>query len=214
MYELKISVKKVLGTCTANPPMKQGDYIIVSDGDIRIPEGGYICLWALQSMIPLITLNEREISEQKDRDWMQRVNHAQCPDPNGRVLFKIERKEKLGEKIPDGKMNEIYPHAAEHTDIGPPDESLYDLNIEVETAKGKCHSKMKPGDRFMLRSGRLYIPPGRNLCFCALQAITPFLPAKQRVLHDGDWMKEDTRVICPDPAGNVVIRIDRKEPGK
>ncbi len=214
MYELKISVKKVLGECTANPPMKPGDHFIVSDGDIRIPEGGYICLWALQSMIPLITLNEREISEQKDQDWMQRVNHAQCPDPNGRVLFKIERKEKIDRENGNNQEKHTSACTVDGTDLGPPEKSLLDLNIEVESIKGRCHSRMKSGDRFVLRSGRLYIPPGGNLCFCALQAITPFLPAKQRVLQEGDWMKEDTRVICPDPAGNVVIRIDRKEPGK
>ena len=46
MYELKVSVKKVMGECTAHPAMKPGDYFIISDGDIQIPEGGYICLWA------------------------------------------------------------------------------------------------------------------------------------------------------------------------
>jgi hypothetical protein len=39
MYELKVSVTKVLGICTADPPMKPGDYFAVHDGTIRIPEG-------------------------------------------------------------------------------------------------------------------------------------------------------------------------------
>ena len=63
MYELKVTVKKVMGECTAEPAMKSGDYFTVSDGDIQIPEGGYICLWALQSLMPLITPKEREITE-------------------------------------------------------------------------------------------------------------------------------------------------------
>ncbi len=91
VYELKISVQKVMGECTACPPMKPGDYFIVSDGDIQIPDGGYICLWALQSLMPLITPKEREIAEREDEDWIWRVHHAQCPDPKGRVVFKIER---------------------------------------------------------------------------------------------------------------------------
>ncbi|HJM86499.1 MAG TPA: TIGR04076 family protein, partial [Candidatus Marinimicrobia bacterium] len=91
MYELKVTVKKVMGECTAEPAMKSGDYFTVSDGDIQIPEGGYICLWALQSLMPLITPKEREITEEQDEDWMWRVHHAQCPDPKGRVIFKIER---------------------------------------------------------------------------------------------------------------------------
>ena len=96
MYELKVAVGKVLGTCTAQPPMKRGDHFVVRDGDITIPEGGYICLWALQSMLPLITPKERESREAPEDDWMWRVHHAQCPDPNGRVVFKIEQTARLG----------------------------------------------------------------------------------------------------------------------
>ena len=66
MYELKVSVSKVMGTCTANPPVKPGDYFTVRDGDIRIPEGGYICLYALQSLLPVIPTKERKIAEDKD----------------------------------------------------------------------------------------------------------------------------------------------------
>jgi uncharacterized repeat protein (TIGR04076 family) len=66
---------------------------------------------------------------------------------------------------------------------------------------------MEPGDCFVLRSGRLYIPAQRHFCLYALCAALPLLPAKQRPLEDGDWLKEDSHVICPDPAGNVVMRI-------
>ena len=63
MYELEVRVHKVMGTCTADPPMKAGDSFTVSNGDICIPEGGYICMWALQSMLPVITPKERAIAE-------------------------------------------------------------------------------------------------------------------------------------------------------
>ncbi len=211
MYELKVSVKKVMGKCTADPPMKPGDYFTVSDGDIQIPEGGYICLWALQSLMPLITPKEREISEEKDEDWMWRVHHAQCPDPKGRVIFKIERTgtfEKDSKSIPEVRAVQ---KTEEENDAESSEGGLKNLRVEVESVKGRCTSRMKPGDEFTLRSGRLYIPSGRNFCLYALQATLPLLPAKQRVLQDGDWMKEDCRVLCPDPAGNVILRIDRLE---
>jgi uncharacterized repeat protein (TIGR04076 family) len=70
---------------------------------------------------------------------------------------------------------------------------------------------MKPGDCFVLRGGRIYIPPGRHFCLYALQAVLPLLPAKQRALEEGDWLKEECRVLCPDPAGNVILRIDSVE---
>jgi uncharacterized repeat protein (TIGR04076 family) len=66
---------------------------------------------------------------------------------------------------------------------------------------------MRPGDHFVLHGGRLYIPADGHFCLYALHAALPLLPAKQRPLEDGDWMKEDCHVICPDPAGNVVMRI-------
>jgi len=225
MYELKIAVTRVLGKCTADPPMKPGDYFTVRDGDIRIPEGGYICLWALQNLLPVITPKEREIAEEKDEDWMWRVHHAQCPDPEGRVIFKIERMGKVekgagkqegkgaeeqrsgGVEEPGnrGECTSAPPHPSTRAQKTP----LLNLRVEVEEVRGKCTSGMRPGDYFILRSGRLYIPANRHFCLYALHATLPLLPAKQRPLEDGDWLKRDNHVICPDPAGNVIMRIER-----
>ena len=200
MYELKISVSKVMGTCTADPPMKPGDYFTVRDGDIRIPAGGYICLYALQSLLPVITPKERKIAEDKDEDWMWRVHRVQCPDPAGRVIFKIER-------VGEGDK-ETRGQGGKETGGQGDEGHLKSLRVVVEEVKGKCTSGMQPGDCFILRGGRLYIPADGHFCLYALCAALPLLPAKQRPLEDGDWMKEDCHVICPDPAGNVVMRIE------
>ena len=88
---------------------------------------------------------------------------------------------------------------------------LADLKVVVEQVEGKCTSGMKPGDYFLLRSGRLYVPPEQHFCLYALQAAIPLLPAKQRPFAEGDWLREDSHVICPDPAGNVIMRIERRE---
>jgi uncharacterized repeat protein (TIGR04076 family) len=211
MYELKVTVTKVVGRCTADPPMKRGDFFTVSDGDLRIPEGGYVCMWALQSLIPLLTPKEREIAEEKDEDWMWRVDHAQCPDPNGRVVFKVERTGKVEKGSKTTENVRALPKTDEDDGAEGCENGLKNLRIEVESVRGRCTSRMQPGDHFTLRSGRLYIPPGRHFCLYALHAVLPLLPAKQRVLEDGDWLKEDSRVICPDPAGNTILRIDRME---
>lgn len=208
MYELKITVTKVLGACTANPPMKPGDYFTVSDGDIRIPKGGYICLWALQSLLPLITPKEREIAEDRSDDWMWRVDHVQCPDPDGRVISKIERVGKLskvsGEVGQAGGGTEAGSIVSLESTAG----RLRDLRVVVEEVRGKCTSGMSPGDHLDLRSGRLYIPADRHFCLYALHAVLLLLPAKQRAWEHGDWLKDECRVICPDPAGNVIMRIE------
>jgi uncharacterized repeat protein (TIGR04076 family) len=212
MYELKITATKVLGTCTADPPMKVGDCFTVRDGDIRIPEGGFICLWALQSLLPVITPKEREIIEKEDEDWMWRVHHVQCPDPEGRVIFKIERMGKVRKGIERAGDNESSADAGEIESAESMESvpgKLRNLRVVVDEVRGKCTSGMMPGDHFILRSGRLYIPAGGHFCLYALHAVIPFLPAKQRHLEDGDWMKGELHVICPDPAGNVIMRIEQ-----
>ncbi len=232
MHELKVTVTKIIGVCSSDPPMQVGDYFTVWDGNIRIPEGGHVCLWALQSLMPLLPAKEREIAESKDEDWMWRVHHAQCSDPDGRVIFKIERignpgRQACGEpsgqasgrglsQTPSGALivspksetpaGTVEPSALEGERKGG---ILRDLKVVVDEVRGKCTSGLRPGDHVILRGGRLYIPPNRHFCLYALQAVLPLLPAKQRPLPDGDWLKEAAHVICPDPAGNVVMRIER-----
>jgi uncharacterized repeat protein (TIGR04076 family) len=187
--------------------MKPGDYFTVRNGDIRMPDGGYVCLWALQNLLPLIPAKEREISEDRDRDWMWRVHSAQCPDPEGRVIFKLERvRELCGIEKEQHPPDVVAPVPVNTSTIKttPP----RDLRVVVAEVQGKCTSGMRPGDYFLLRSGRLIIPPGRHLCLYALQAVLPFLAAKQRSLEDGDWLKDADRFICPDPAGNVIMRVE------
>jgi uncharacterized repeat protein (TIGR04076 family) len=211
MYALEIQVRKILGECTSSPPCEVGDTFSVRDGDIRIPEGRSICMWALQSMLPVITPKEREIVEKKDEDWMWRVHHVQCPDPKGRVIFKIERKGEIkkivseadedGEDLKSSSDGYLQDFDAEIN-------GLKNLRVVVEEVRGTCTSRLKAGDFFLLHGGRLYIPYQRHFCLYALHAVLPLLPAKQRPLEDGDWLKEDNHVICPDPAGNVIMRIE------
>lgn len=202
MYELKVVVTKVLGKCSADIPMKPGDYFTVRDGDLRIPEGGHVCLWALQSLMPVLTTKERRIGEKHADDWVWRVQHAQCPDPEGRVIWRVVRSNEKAE-LPPYTPSEP---CAVPPEPGPP---LADLRVIVEEVRGKCTSGMQVGDYFLLRSGRLYIPAGRHFCLYALQATLPLLPAKQRPTLEGDWLGRDNHIICPDPAGNVVLRIER-----
>ena len=203
MYELKVSVTKIHGVCDADPPMVPGQYFTVSNGDIRIPDGSHVCAWALHNLLPVITPKEREILEPKEDDWMWRVHHVQCPDPDGRVVFEIER---MGTP-----QRESLP-TVQVTTPEPPESmegNLWNLRVVVEEVRGKCTSGMRPGDYFTLRRGRLYIPANRHFCLYALQATFPFLAAKQRPLPEGDWLNRANWIICPDPAGNVIMRIDR-----
>ena len=92
----------------------------------------------------------------------------------------------------------------------PPDQfTLYDLAVVVERIEGRCTCDMRVGDTVYLKSGKLSMPSGRDFCLYALQAAIPLLPAKQRQNHPADWLETDVRVVCPDPACRLVMRIDR-----
>jgi len=89
---------------------------------------------------------------------------------------------------------------------------LYDLTISVESIEGNCTCNMSAGDCFHLKGGKISIPDTDNqkdFCLYALQAAIPLLPAKQRHNHPADWMETDSRVVCPDPACRLIMRIDR-----
>jgi uncharacterized repeat protein (TIGR04076 family) len=87
---------------------------------------------------------------------------------------------------------------------------MYDLRITVESVQGFCDLPMKPGDYFEIRGSALVLPQGGHICIWALQSLMPFLPAKQRATNDpNDWIPGTSRLVCPDPKGGVVYRVDR-----
>ncbi len=88
---------------------------------------------------------------------------------------------------------------------------LYDLTVVVEKIEGHCTCAMAVGDKFFMRGGKISLPDGVDFCLYALQAAIPLLPAKQRRNHPADWMETDARVVCPDPACRLILRIDRDD---
>jgi len=87
MAKIKVSVEKIDGSC--NLPVQVGDYFFVEDSKLYVPEGKHVCIWALQSMMPIFP-----ILAVKDRlengHWVKEVKHFSCPDPKGLVQFLLE----------------------------------------------------------------------------------------------------------------------------
>lgn len=91
--------------------------------------------------------------------------------------------------------------------------TLYDLRVTVIRIEGRSVCGLQVGDWFeVTASSQLRIAPGRHFCLYALAAVLPLLPAKQRVLDDGDWMARDSLVACPDPDERVILEIQRLRP--
>ena len=87
MAKIKVTVEKIDGYC--NLPMQVGDYFFVDNSRLLVPEGKYICIWALQSMMPIFPiLGVRKRLE--EGHWVKSVKQFSCPDPKGRVIYRLE----------------------------------------------------------------------------------------------------------------------------
>lgn len=87
---------------------------------------------------------------------------------------------------------------------------IYDLRVTVHSIEGRSVCGMQVGDYFELReSSKMFIPEGKHFCIYALSAVLPLLPAKQRQLHENDWLEQDSFVTCPDPDERLVMKIER-----
>lgn len=87
MAKIKVTVEKIDGYC--NLPMLVGDSFYVEGSRLYIPEGKYICVWALQSMMPVFPVMDVK-DTLEDSHWIKKVTHFSCPDPKGRVLYRLE----------------------------------------------------------------------------------------------------------------------------
>ncbi|MEW6455844.1 MAG: TIGR04076 family protein [Acidobacteriota bacterium] len=86
---------------------------------------------------------------------------------------------------------------------------MKDLEVKVKKIMERCGANLKKGDTFWIKGyGKIEIPPGKFTCIYALNALMPFLTAKQREddLPQDDWIAETKELLCPDPKG-VLFEI-------
>lgn len=87
MAKIKVTVEKIDGYC--NLPMQLGDYFFIDGSKLTVPEGKHICIWALQSMMPIFPiLNEKDKLD--ETHWVTKIKTISCPDPKGLVQFRLE----------------------------------------------------------------------------------------------------------------------------
>jgi uncharacterized repeat protein (TIGR04076 family) len=87
LYDLRVTVERIEGRSVCG--LEVGDWFEVTESSrVRIPEGRHFCLFALQSVIPLLPAKMRRLP---DEDWLEQDNLVCCPDPDERVVMRIER---------------------------------------------------------------------------------------------------------------------------
>ena len=74
--------------------LEVGDYFEVTESSrVRIPEGKHFCLFAMQSALSLIPGKMRRLPAE---DWLEQDSLVACPDPDERLVMRIER---IGERV-------------------------------------------------------------------------------------------------------------------
>lgn len=87
MSKIKVTVERIDGHC--NLPVLVGDHFFVDGSRLSVPKDSNVCIWALQSMMPVFPIyNVKE--NLPDDHWVKSVKHFTCPDPEGRVIFRLE----------------------------------------------------------------------------------------------------------------------------
>jgi len=92
LYDLRVTVERIEGRSVCG--LEVGDYFELTESSrLRIPAGKHFCVYALQSVLPFLAAKQRELS---DADWLEQDSHVTCPDPDERVVMRIER---IGERV-------------------------------------------------------------------------------------------------------------------
>ena len=87
LYDLRVTVERIEGRSVCG--LEVGDYFELTESSkVRIPAGRHFCLYALQAVVPLLPAKQRQLPA---GDWLEQDSLVACPDPDERVIMRIER---------------------------------------------------------------------------------------------------------------------------
>jgi len=92
LYDLRVIVDRVEGRSVCG--LKPGDYFeLTNSNEIKIPQGKHFCIYAMQAVASLLPAKQRQLPQ---GDWLEKDNFVACPDPDERLIMRIERTRKVG----------------------------------------------------------------------------------------------------------------------
>ena len=75
LYDLRVTVERIEGRSVCG--LAVGDYFELTESSrVRIPDGKHFCLYALQSVLPLLPAKQRRLP---DEDWLERDTSSAAP---------------------------------------------------------------------------------------------------------------------------------------
>jgi uncharacterized repeat protein (TIGR04076 family) len=85
LKNFKVTIVKVEGPCSRS---REGTFFTVRNACLEIPEGSGVCLFALGSILQVITA--ASVPTSPENDILNITHDFQCPDPMAKVIFRIE----------------------------------------------------------------------------------------------------------------------------
>jgi len=87
LYDLRVTVDRIEGRSVCG--LAVGDYFELTESNkLRIPAGRHFCIYALSAVLPLLAAKQRQLP---DDDWLEQDSLVCCPDPDERLIMRIER---------------------------------------------------------------------------------------------------------------------------
>ena len=87
LYDLRVVVDSIEGRPVCG--LSVGDYFELTESSrLRIPDGRHFCVYALAAALPLLAAKQRKLPAS---DWLEREALVACPDPEERLIMRIER---------------------------------------------------------------------------------------------------------------------------
>lgn len=87
LYDLRVVVERIEGRSVCG--MRAGDWFELTESShLRTCPGRFFCVYALAAVLPLLAAKQRELSP---GDWLESDSLVACPDPEERLIMRIER---------------------------------------------------------------------------------------------------------------------------
>lgn len=87
LFDLRVVVDRIEGRSVCG--LRPGDHFdVVGSNELRLPDGRHFCIYALAAVLPLLPAKQRQLAA---ADWMERDTEVCCPDPDERLVMRIER---------------------------------------------------------------------------------------------------------------------------
>lgn len=87
VYDLRVTVDRIEGQSFCG--MEVGDYFeLTHSAHLKIPEGKHFCVYALGAVLPALAAKQRDLPA---GDWLEQDTLFCCPDPEERLVMRIER---------------------------------------------------------------------------------------------------------------------------